>query len=118
MKITQDEVEFLVYCVKMSLDSLLLRLTNGKGDSIESDCLIGLQAEQIETVKWHIKMARTSFDKLLPHAQDKELVNHASAAINWFEKNVSFTDDESDNKAMTVAKFLMGLLTDEALKDA
>ena len=118
MKITQDEVEFLVYCIKMSLDALLLRLTNGKGDSIESDCLVGLGAEEIETVKRHLKMTRASLDKLLPHCQDKELVDHASTAINWFESNVSFCGDEPESTETLVARYLMGLLVDEALKDA
>lgn len=107
MKITQDEVEFLVYCIKMGLDALLLRLTDGKGESASGNNLVFTDTEGTEAIKWHIEMARASLDRLLPHCQSEELVESASQAIDWFEKHVSYCDDKSDFVSKAIAEILM-----------
>ncbi len=117
MKITTDEIEFLVYCIKMSLDALLLRLSNGQPESLPENCFVGLETENIKITKWHIKMSRSTLDKLLPHVQDRKIAEAASKSINWFEEHVSFADDEPDSTEILVARYLMGILVDEALKN-
>ena len=96
----------------------ILRLTDGKGKSMESDCLIGLQAEQIEAAKWHLKMARTSLDNLLPHCQNKELAESALRGIEWFEGHVCFCDDDPAATEMLAAKLLLGYALDQLKQNA